>query len=378
MRLRARKTQHTANLPSGLLPCLSGAGVIANGAKQLANDLRQLISATPVVYQTVYESTLFSVAALCQSMPWDKTCSPYSLLQRQMQLCIEALKLRRGMVLPKNAGAETIAEQEPQWTYAIFAAGLLHQLHCVTEDRQISLYNNKNESVGHFHLLTGNPAQFGSSYALEWQTQKITQSTSSVMGGILCRTVAPNILHWLGSNADLFALWWDAITARQQASNVIVDLLEKAAANAQYPLKLAATTVENSVQTLANSSNPPIADVLAEPAAAEEPAVDPLLLLMDYLAVQTDDVMRVKAGLLVPADNLSAFVLSYDQWENTQQFIATVKSALVEKEGGYLLRYSPKTFEDSREICGIVIKEECLNQDWKEKPLEEFQPTITL
>ena len=108
-------------MPKGLSPCLSGDDVIHNAGKELISQIRQLISAPSKIYDDLYVPTLYRFAEFCQAMPWDKESVPYSLLTHQLSLVIAALQLRRGLLLPMNAGAEAMAEQEPQWTCDFFS-----------------------------------------------------------------------------------------------------------------------------------------------------------------------------------------------------------------------------------------------------------------
>src|SRR5205807_10243795 len=90
-------------------------------------ELKTLVSCPQDIYQRIYLSATYRLAEFCQAMPVSEAESskPYSLIERQLRLVLAVLKLRRGNLLPKNAGTETIAAEEAQWTYALFTAALL-------------------------------------------------------------------------------------------------------------------------------------------------------------------------------------------------------------------------------------------------------------
>jgi hypothetical protein len=69
-------------------------------------QIKNLVSCPPKIYCLLYLATL----------------------KQRLQTTVIALKIRLGLLLPKNAGAEVISAEEAQWTYAIFSACLLKGL----------------------------------------------------------------------------------------------------------------------------------------------------------------------------------------------------------------------------------------------------------
>lgn len=82
------------------------------------NQIRNLVSCPAKIYSQLYLTTLSQFFIHC----------PAELLKQRLIVTVIALKLRQGILLPKNAGAETIAAEEPQWTYALFSCALLKGL----------------------------------------------------------------------------------------------------------------------------------------------------------------------------------------------------------------------------------------------------------
>jgi hypothetical protein len=81
-------------------------------------EIQNLVSCPPKIYSQLYLFTLGQFIAL----------NPSDLVKERLVLSIAVLKLRRGVLLPKNNGAEAIAAEEAQWTYALFSASLLKEL----------------------------------------------------------------------------------------------------------------------------------------------------------------------------------------------------------------------------------------------------------
>src|SRR6266513_2195322 len=111
-------------LPAEIIPSLSGRELCRRPEFfYLINHIKNLVSCPNKIYKKLYSATLENIAEFCQSMPYSKNefYWPHGFLTRQIKLAVTALKLRRGILFPKNAGAESIASEEAQWTYAIFS-----------------------------------------------------------------------------------------------------------------------------------------------------------------------------------------------------------------------------------------------------------------
>lgn len=85
-------------------------------------EIKNLVSCPPKLYSQLYLTTLSNFIIHC----------PAALINRRLQITIAVLKLRRGMLLPKNAATETIAAEEAQWSYALFSA-------CLTKGFELDL-----------------------------------------------------------------------------------------------------------------------------------------------------------------------------------------------------------------------------------------------
>lgn len=82
-------------------------------------EIKNLVSCPDKIYSQLFLATLSQFIIQC----------PVETLKERLKLSIAVLKLRQGILLPKNAGAEAIADQDAQWTYALFTASLLKGLH---------------------------------------------------------------------------------------------------------------------------------------------------------------------------------------------------------------------------------------------------------
>jgi hypothetical protein len=184
------------------IPFLSGKELSRNSAvRRLMYDIKNLISCPHEIYTILYRTTLWNVAELCQMAPYSEKefNGEYGFLIRQLTLAMAALKLRRGILFPKNAGAESIASEEAQWTYAVFSGSLVKNLSQLQENGAV----------------------------IRWQLQKNIKR--DVFMAALSEHIFPTIaVNWLSSNTNLFKLWWDVILHQPADNNDIESIIQLA------------------------------------------------------------------------------------------------------------------------------------------------------
>ncbi len=223
-----------------LQPCLSGDNIARQPRiKPFLVELKSLVSAPPDIYQQLYFATFTAFAEFCQSMPFDlQQPEPYSLLQRQLELAITALKLRRGCMLPQNSESESIAKQEPVWTYAVFTACLLTGLDRLQADRAVGLYLNANEKIGEWSALAGNLYEPKTYYTVNPSTNCHLISSPCFFAFIAGRIIPSCAMRWLAVRPEVFQSWWQTITRDTLAEKPdgLLCLIQQAAEKINYRL----------------------------------------------------------------------------------------------------------------------------------------------
>ncbi|MEO8402601.1 MAG: TraI domain-containing protein [Gammaproteobacteria bacterium] len=144
--------------------------------KSYVFEIKNLISCPEDIYQELYLKTLFNLVEFIQSIDF---------LDQQLKLAITALKLRRGVLFPKNAGTEKISAEEAQWTYALFSAALLKDLYLLQDNNNLDI--------------------------------------------IIASILPDTALKWLTQNGYLFNQWQEAISNQSAANNEIEKIIKLAA-----------------------------------------------------------------------------------------------------------------------------------------------------
>lgn len=92
-------------------------------------SIRRLVALDIKVYAALYEPALIRYVESAQLQPASEANHHAylgGLIIHTLEVVEHALKQRQKYLLPKNAAAERILEEEHVWTYAIFAGALLH------------------------------------------------------------------------------------------------------------------------------------------------------------------------------------------------------------------------------------------------------------
>lgn len=360
-----------------IFPCLTGDDVINNGAQHLLTELRLLISAPAVIYQKLYVPVLYRFAEFCQAMPLNQNSAPYSLLLRQLTQSIAALKVRRGLLLPPNESAETIAKEEAQWTFAVFTAALLYPLPALLSNKQVNLYQKKQNGNHHpWNPLEGSFYSRAAYYSIEWISPPQI-SWVAFMEVLIPQLMAPPALHWLKQNTRLFNRWWQAITV-EQSGNTLSSIVEKAiqllnsvpddttsatlpidTVRPQNNLAIEQATSDVCTENSENSTNSQDNDIKI--------TLELLFKFLDELIPnsQSLDWLRVAEGLLINKNTLYRFLKQYRESETLEHFINVIKSALYTHDNRYEFRYRHIVYENRRRVDGIILKEEVLPEHWK-------------
>lgn len=80
-------------------------------------------------WNSLAQSMLDALARTMQLLPASQShhhAGPGGLIVHSLEVCEQALRHRRSLLLPRGASPDEVAEQQHVWTYAIFVSALLH------------------------------------------------------------------------------------------------------------------------------------------------------------------------------------------------------------------------------------------------------------
>jgi len=124
------------------LPIMAADALLKPRSTAVA-EIQELCGFPKEHFSALVMPLLRSVAEWCQAFPASEAhhhARPFGLLDHTLEVAILALRLRRGILLPEGATAETLAEYQDRWTYGVLAAALIHDLGKPAIDQTVTLY----------------------------------------------------------------------------------------------------------------------------------------------------------------------------------------------------------------------------------------------
>lgn len=346
-----------------LISCKSGDELFSVAPlKKYITEIKNLVSCPNDIFESLYLSVLYQLAEYCQMMPFSRKefSNPYGLIERQLQLSIATLKLRRGLLLPKNAGAETISVDEAQWTYAIFLAALFRDIHSVQHDRAVYLHYENGEKSGRWNPLSGSLYEKNLYYRIEFVEQKQVENTAIFMAVLAGRIIPAIVFRWLSGNIELSQYWWNSILHNQSQLSDISKLIEEAGNKLGINL-LHADTKEKNVP--------------------QQEWLDHFIeWAMQRVKNSPDSIFRLQQGLFISEAIMDDY-FSEIELQSTPSFLQKLQKAngvIMNKDSLYHSLCS-KNFEDRRVLRGIVMNHDLLPTQFNHLPLNtHFQENLSL
>ncbi len=349
-----------------LLPCLTANEIIKEKTLQpYFQALKQLISAPGDIYEELYQTTLNRFSEFCQAMPFSIIKpEPYGLLIQQLKLTIATLKLFRGYMLPINSDSESIAEQEPLWSYAILTASLLTQIDHIQTDRTVMLYQSHSHQLGQWHPLTGCLYEPKTYYQILPTAQQITVNPYLLRITLLGKLIPNVALRWLTGVPPVFTVWWETVVGKM-SKNIFTQIIQKAAEKTDYPLDIhsqGSTLIIDTITAVTPPSNP----------SPKENKSTPLQTLMDWLLQSSEKqpnqpAFRVNGGYLLSLTLIESFLSTQTEKNDLSNFIEQIDTQVLKNQDTPLHHY--RRITNRQRIQGIVIAEEHLPDSLKQEAI---------
>ena len=147
------------------------------------------------------------------------------LLTHSLEVGLNALKIRKGKVLPIGASSEVIQEQKELWSYAIFTAAMLHDIGKPLTDQIITIISDKPERT--LAPLT-ETLPIKSVYRVEFRRGRKYRSHENVALLLASKILPSPGLDWITSNNDVLDDWSYCLTGRKSEANALGDLVTQA------------------------------------------------------------------------------------------------------------------------------------------------------
>jgi len=158
--------------------------------------LQEQINSTPFHFDEIYSGTVQKFAGITQLMTVSPT-NHKTLFSQRLEMAINALKLSQGKIFPSIVSVEERNAHEPRWTYAIFSAGLLQELHTIQDDRIIDYYDQKGVLLSTWSPLLNITFKENTHYLVRWEQPKNAIISSVFITALVMQVIPPRAMQWL-------------------------------------------------------------------------------------------------------------------------------------------------------------------------------------
>ena len=196
--------------------------------QHIINQIEQNVGVPDNHWKVNYLEFMSNFALKVQLLPASEShhhSSYGGLLEHSLETGLNALKLRRGKMLPVGANAEVIEREKEIWSFAIFTAALLHDVGKPLTDQIVTIVSETPSRK--FNPVTETLVE-GDVYHLSFRRGRKYRSHEN-LPLLLAANLVPKIgLNWITSNSDILDEWTLCLTGRKSEAESIGQLITKA------------------------------------------------------------------------------------------------------------------------------------------------------
>lgn len=151
------------------------------------------------------------LAEFVQMLPASEShhhAQPGGLWTHALEVLDAALTFRAGMELPSGASTEDRKKQEHRWTFAVFAAALLHDVGKPVTDVKVLLFGDDPRSGRPWAPMAGSMKTFGAGwYSVGFGDpgERDYKAHAKLPAMLLHSFVEPRVMRWMAEEGDVLA-----------------------------------------------------------------------------------------------------------------------------------------------------------------------------
>lgn len=177
--------------------------------KGMSVQIDELAGLSERNFNRYYLHALRNFARFVQLLPASEVhhhAGPGGMLTHTLEVCVNALKIRRSYLLSETGGAEEIAAKQDLWTYAVFLAALCHDLAKVAVDQTVIVYDLDHQSKSWSPWDSFLDEQ-GAWYRTEFQHGRQYRLHEKASLLLIHRITPAYALNWISGDRYIFAQW---------------------------------------------------------------------------------------------------------------------------------------------------------------------------
>ncbi|WP_127476735.1 MobH family relaxase [Sulfurivermis fontis] len=204
--------------------------LLAPHARVIAS-IRGMTGVPDTHWAALYSPLFGALARFVQQLPASEAhhhAAPGGLLRHALEVALEAMKLRRGALLPPGASAEELARLQDVWSYACVTAALLHDIGKPLADQRVTLFSPDHASIGFWSPVDGPmppPARY---YRVEFVTKRRYRRHERLAPLLAGHIVPAQGLRWLADEPEVMDAWLAALQGEYEAAGPLGAIVAKA------------------------------------------------------------------------------------------------------------------------------------------------------
>ena len=304
----------------------------------LLNLIHQQVGVPETHWEAVYLQFIKNFAKHVQLLPASEShhhSGAGGLLTHSLEVGLNALKIRKGKVLPVGASSEVLQAQKELWSYAIFTAAMLHDIGKPLTDQIITIVSENPQRV--LAPLTETIPE-KAVYRVEFRRGRKYRSHENVALLLASKIVPLPGLDWITNNNDVLDDWSFCLTGRKSEANALGELVMQA-------------DQISTAKNLTGATNTPL------PSAKIIPLAERLKTALIYL---------IDEGVKLPLDRQGAagFIHDGKLWLMTKRVLDEIRSHMFD-EGQDGIPSDNTRLMDELMQNGIITPSEANRATWK-------------
>lgn len=213
------------------IPVYSAEQLLSQGKNlEAVNAIKRTAGLSDDLFNQLYHHALTRVASLVQSCPASEAhhhAFPGGLLTHILESSANALRLRKARILPVGASAENASRRRDLYTYAVFAATILHDIAKPLTDQKVTVHDRKGR-----YLFVSDPAytditdhKKAAWITIEFNSGRVYRHHQHSALIFITRILPREGYEWLLQDKDVYSEFLDAFS--DNPTGPIFELMSK-------------------------------------------------------------------------------------------------------------------------------------------------------
>lgn len=188
------------------------------------DEIREMVGVTPEHFDLYYYKPIYRYAELIQLSPASELhhhSHAGGMLEHNLDVVINALRIRRGQILPPGIDAEDIERKKDIWTYAVFVAALMHDIGKLITDLYFVDPKGRPWTLMSNHSLPD-------VYEVRYNKHRVHKLHERLPMLVLHRFIDENAISWLFNDALVFQNLVYFLSGDHGNTPIISEIVQKA------------------------------------------------------------------------------------------------------------------------------------------------------